>query len=109
MRKAVIDCMKSSHLKGLNEIVGKVLNGKLEISNVQDFSRLSRYKNDLRNFRQNHKNPKIQRRLLKKDQKGGFLPFLIPIIAGLVTTAASEGIGAGIKAAVKARKHKKKK
>ena len=106
-RAMAMRLMEKKHLKGLNEAVEAALDSTVHL-NPEDVKLLKRTRAGLRDFKSMKREPMKQKKLLlqKVNQKGGFLPFLIPIIAGLASTLVGEGVHEAVKA-IK-NKHKKK-
>lgn len=104
MRDAVIKTMTRTQLRGLDEAVHVALNTDIPIPQ-KDLKRLKKHRKPLRDFHANKNNPSSQKKIIK--QKGGFLSVLIPILTGLLGSAAAEGVSA-IAGAVKKHKNKKK-
>lgn len=107
LRNAVVRFMTRKHLKGLNEAVEAALDATVDL-HPDDVQMLGKLKSRLREFKDLKQHPDKQRQhLLKKEQKGGFLPFLIPIIAGMASTLVGEGIHAAVKAGQHSKRKKK--
>lgn len=100
LRQIAIKLMEKKHLRGLNEAVEAALDSSLVLP-ASDVKQLKRARNHLRALKSMKKSPPDQRRhILQAEQKGGFLSILLPIIAAIA--------GEGIKAAIDAKKRKKK-
>lgn len=105
LRMQAVRFMEKKHLRGLNEAVEAALDATIDL-HPEDFKTLKRLRNRLREFKSLKHSPTLQKSILiKKEQKGGFLPVLIPIIASI----ASSFVGEGIRGIVDAVKHKKRK
>lgn len=101
---AIIKQMKPKHHCGLNEAVDMALNKNIPLCD-KSVKVLKKHANELKKYKLSKKDHKKQKQMLKKhSQKGGFLPFLIPIVSGLVSMAAKEGISAVVKAVKKKKK-----
>ena len=105
LRKAVAQNLSRKQLNALNKSLTAILRKKIRVDN-QAKAALYPHLNKLKTFYGSKNSPKAQRTFLQK-QSGGFLPFLIPIITGVLTSAVAEGASAGISAAIKAKKRKK--
>lgn len=106
LREAAIKMMEKKHLRGVNEAVEGALDTQLELD-PEHVRQLKRTVRHLREFKSLKKNPAQQRNHLVKNQKGGFLPLLIPIIAGIASSAIGEGVSAAIGAIKKKHHHHK--
>ena len=87
--RAIIERLSRVQLGTITRLVRDVVSGKLAIPKPQ-LQKFENHKEELRNF--HHLN--IQGKKQYLTQKGGFLPILIPILTGLLSTAAKEGISA---------------
>ena len=105
LRETLVRQMENKHLRGLNEAVEGALDSKLELPQAH-VKALKRTRNQLRDFKELKKDPLRQKNHLIKNQKGGFLPFLIPIITSVVSSAAGVGIDA-ISHAIKKKRRKR--
>jgi hypothetical protein len=107
---AIIKHMKPKHHKGLEEAVAIALSQNVEMPE-KSVKALGKHVNELRLFNSSSKKKRNhQKRMLKKHtQKGGFMSVLIPVVASLLGSAASEGVSAIINAIKKHKKHNKNK
>ena len=104
MRTAIIQYMKASHMKAFNDAIKALLHKKLPFQE-KHIKLLYPHRHKYRRFLELNGNLNAQKNLLAKDQRGGFA-FLLPMLTGLLTSVAAEGISAGI-SALKHKHHKK--
>lgn len=78
LRNSILRSCSPPTIRILSQIATNILNGNIPINKSQ-FKRLKKYCSSLRHL-SNTKSCKLRRKLLI-NQKGGFLPLLIPIIA----------------------------
>lgn len=77
-KQALLRALDPKVIQILAQIASNIVNGDIKITESQR-KKLTRYKDILRKLRDN-KNIHTRRRILIR-QKGGFLPFLIPLAA----------------------------
>ena len=104
LRKALISEFRESQLEGLRKPIEGILRGKNSLKD-EEVEQLKGCKHDLTAYCLSKNNPRKQRKILLR-QRGGFLPFLIPILTGIATSAVAEGAAAGISAAIAKKKRR---
>jgi len=81
-RKQLLKTCDKKSIKLIAQIAANVISGNIKLS-PQQLKRLKHYKTTLRELRHRRTSLANKRTLLLK-QRGGFLPFLVPIIASAV-------------------------
>ena len=97
LRNCVIDSMTSGEMKALREVAVNFLSKNIPVKQ-SELLKLGRYKNTLRNLANT---PVLEKNKKALKQKGGILPFFIPLIVGAAAAAAKGAIAGGVAKAVR--------